>query len=125
MTLIRIQNDSATGQAYVNFRYDSGVVAMIRNLHGRSYDPTTKTWTISLGDAPSLTSALEGDGHTIEMVVPQMKKPDDFFAPANSDDFDAAGAARDILAKIEPKFQGKVFRAIARQLYPDLYVSPK
>jgi len=123
MTLVRIQDDSTTGQAYVNCRYDSGVIAIIKSLSVRSYDPASKTWTISLLDADNLRCDLERDGHTVETVVPRMKKPDAFFAPANPDDFDAAGAARDILAKIEPKFQGRVFRAMARQLYPDLYLS--
>jgi hypothetical protein len=124
MTLVRIQPSPDGLEAWVSCKYDPDVVALIKSVPGhRRFDPQTKVWTITGFDIEMLAANLRNAGHQVETVVPRMKGEADFFAPANSDDFDPDAVARAVLEKIDPPVRGRVFRAMGRQLYPDLYLS--
>src|ERR1700682_1535782 len=102
----------------IKFDYDAQIVSLIKALvpsHARSYDRTTKTWSI---DDPHYVQMLEAelkrDGYPVTWI-------DDSPPPAEeqSDEYAADQVAADVLTRIEPKHQGAVFRAMGRILYPD------
>ena len=127
MTLIRITDQLEFGKILVNFRYDPDAVALIKDVvpsHARSWEAATKTWRVDYPMKAVLESAFQSAGHEVvhgdgpaPVVVATLV---DFFK-AESDEYDAKAKASAILSDIPAQHQGKVFRAMAKQLYPDLY----
>lgn len=122
MTLVRFQDAPGDRQTWVAFKYAPDVVALIKKLPERSFDPATKTWTVPKRLVPALKEAVAELGHEVEGVTPRPKPPPGSTVEFFDEDAAAAEAtAKALIASIKPRMQGAVFRAMGKQLYPDLY----
>lgn len=131
MTTVRLVDDSDSESVRVNFPYDPELVAMVKDLISpslRSYDPPTKTWSVHGDVADRLADEMIKAGHTVVHgdEPPPPPKPEHygpgvrgFFGIDDGEEVKVIAAA--LLAQVPPELQPKVFRAMARQLYPDLY----
>lgn len=114
--------------------YDPDVVQITKARLHRSYDPATKTWFIAAAEVDGLKSELTAAGHRVfhDQPVPvaePKRQPalpgvGSFFGIDDDDDFDATGTAAKILESIPPMHRGKVLRAMAKAMFPDLYPRP-
>jgi hypothetical protein len=127
MTTITVTDDDK--RIRVNFPYDPDCVRIVKEVpsYCRSYDGATKTWTVDKEYEPGLIQEFLSAGHQIAGAVEPAGAP-----PPSADDFFGTGAdaqaaewvrakAVEILADIPTELRGKVFREIAKALYPDLY----
>lgn len=143
MTTITIAEDGR--RLIVSFPYDAGAVATLKDLvpgHSRSYDPAMKRWLVNTAWGEKLTEAMIAAGHEVigasgQSVVGHgatstprsIQKPKresgvgSFFGIDDSPDFDVDATAAALLEAVPAIYHGKVFRAIAKRLYPDLYQS--
>lgn len=131
MTAVRFV-EGELGWTTINFRYDPDLVAIVKQLSGsvREYDPPTKTWRVLDAVAPKLADAMQAAGH----VVLAGEEPEPAPAPqrdrgvasffgidSTNDGYDPKLAAAEFIASVPAQHLHKVFRALARELYPDLY----
>lgn len=129
MTLIRFQDNAATSECYVSFRYDADYVGALKDLvpsRLRSFDPASKVWTVPLDYADRLRAAATDAGHEIEGVVPRPKRSDHYAKGEGGffgidDDEGAKATAAALVASITPALRGAVFREMGKILYPDMY----
>lgn len=128
MTTVRFEDVENTEMVRVSFRYDPELVSLVKQVSPglRSYDPSTKSWSVHESVAEQLVESMIVAGHDVAGAEPAaaVTTPsiEDFFGVSPpKDDFDAKAMAAEIIAGIPAQFVGRVFRAMARQLYPDLY----
>ena len=128
MALIQV-TDGPGGFRRFKFKYDPAVIEMIKALprFERQYEPSTKTWLVDINAVDRLIAELAAAGHfvgdgKIAPAAPRTAK--DFFAEKTInvpiDEF-STQTAREIVDRIPAEDRGKVFRAMAKILYPDLY----
>lgn len=132
MTIVRFV-DQPDGWTRVSFPYDPVCVSIVKDVGpgSRTYDPKTKTWSVLTEMAETLAEAFIVAGHDIVGETIEAKSPptiDEFFSPegarsadATQDGFDPKQVAVDFIATLPGQHVGKVFRAMAKLLYPDLY----
>jgi hypothetical protein len=121
----------------VRFAYDPDAIAILKDTVPsalRSYDPPTKTWSVHNTYGNRLAEALIAAGHTITDTdaPPPPPKPSvyspgigGFFGIDDADDgYDATATAAAILESIPTQHRGKVLRAMAKAMFPDLYPRP-
>lgn len=109
MTTITIAEDGR--RLIVSFPYDAGAVATLKDLvpgHSRSYDPAMKRWLVNTAWGEKLTEAMIAAGHEVIGASGQSV---------------VGHSATSTPRSIHAIYHGKVFRAIAKRLYPDLYQS--
>lgn len=129
MTLIRFQDNTATSECYVSFKYDADYVRALKDLvpsRLRSFDPASKVWTVPLDYANRLRAAASDAGLEIEGVVPRPKRSEHYPKGEGGffgidDDEGAKATAAALVASITPELRGAVFRAMGKILYPDMY----
>lgn len=129
MTLIRFQDNAATSECYVSFRYDAGYVEALKDLvpgRLRSFDPASKVWTVPLDYADRLREAASDNGHEIEGVVPRPRRSDHYPKGEGGffgidDDEGAKATAAALIDSITPDRRGAVFREMGKILYPEAY----
>lgn len=123
MTTVKIVENGDTGWLDVVSPYDPDVIATIKDISQphREWVPGKKLWRVHGDFGPVLTEALIARGHDVVGEAPPLPDVEAFFGVKAEDDFDAKGLAADILANIPADKQSKVFRALAKALYPDLY----
>lgn len=122
----------ADGEGWCSVRsaYDVGVISIVRESQLRRYDPATKTWWVAEFCLDATIEMLQKHGHRVvresEPPRPKPRPPDglstlDALWVAPDDGFNEDLVAAEILAPIAPELRGRVFRAMARALYPDMY----
>lgn len=134
MTTVRIVVDPDREWARLNFRYDADLVAMVKELsYGvRRYDPESKSWSVHDEHLPRLAEQMTKAGHDVvygdepvpvAAVAPRKADPSlgGFFGIDDADTFDVTTMADGLIAQIPTEFHGKVFRAMGRKLYPDMF----
>jgi hypothetical protein len=122
----------------VRSAYDPTVVAIIKTMYMRTYEPATKLWRVVDSEIDVLTQRLEAGGHRVHrqadswaaaVAVPtQRAEPQTaagFFSTTKEDRLEAEILAAEIIAPIPESMRGAVFRAMGRQLYPDMFVSTR
>lgn len=118
------------GWCTVRCAYDSGVVGIIRDAASRIYNPQTKIWRVAEFCVDAVIDQLTGDGHHVvraaEPPPPKPRHPDglstlDVFFTLPPDGFNENEAAQLILNSLAEHHRHRVFRAMARILYPDMY----
>lgn len=119
----------------VRFPYDSAAVDLLKMTvphHGRQWSPTTKTWLIDSMYVLALAAALREAGHRVRDAADAPLPPPTpthydrgiggfFGVDDEPNDFDVDGAAQRFVESIPYEHRGKVFRSVAKLLYPDLY----
>lgn len=131
MTTVRFV-EHPDGWTTINFRYDPELVSMVKELSPgvRRYDPPTKSWSVLDEHAPRLAEQMEAAGHVIlgaEDPVPPPEPSRDrgvasfFGIDDTKDGYDPKLAAAEFIASVPVQHLHKVFRAMARELYPELY----
>jgi hypothetical protein len=104
----------------VRFRYDPDLVELLKTAvpgHARDWNPATKTWTVDVGHAEPLASALRATGHKVlGLDAPRTDPPPraDGSAP------DTAQWARILFRRVGPNHRDPVFRALTKVLHPDV-----
>lgn len=131
MTAVRF-TEGDDGWTTVDFRYDPDLVAIVKQLSPsvREYVPNEKTWRVLNDVAPRLAEAIQAAGHVVladDEPVPAPEPPRDrgvasfFGIDATTDGYDPKLAAAEFIASVPAQHLHKVFRAMARELYPELY----
>lgn len=134
MTTIIVAIDGL--RATISFPYDADAVTRLKDVvpgWDRRFDPETKHWVIGKAWLPKLTEAMNAGGHTVGDQPPAPPlKPEHydrgvggFFGIDDNDDFDTDAFAAAILTSVETRHHGKLLRAFARAIYPDLYPKRK
>jgi HepA-related protein (HARP) len=109
MATVRIIRDLTTDTARVSFGYDPGAVSIIKSITStsRSYDPTTKVWTVAGSVVDDLVWMLTQDGHKVHVTVTG-------HPPQTS-----AGWADALFTAVGPDRVDAVYRALTKVLHPD------
>jgi hypothetical protein len=130
MTTVRFVEQEDSEMVRVNFRYDPDLVELIKELSPgvRSFDRETKTWLVLDEHAVRLADVMTKAGHVVvhgDEPPPAPRPPVEagFFGPTTIPSAVEGALAQALIDQIPPDSRGKVFRAMARILYPDL--SPK
>lgn len=130
MTDVRITAQPDSEMLRVAFRYDPSLVSLIKDVSPglRSYDGETKSWAIHESVIEQVIDAMAAAGH---QVIAGDGTPARTPAPTAEEFFNAgddrayvkamAAVILEIIDKVPAKSRHKVFRAVARGLYPDLY----
>jgi hypothetical protein len=110
-----IIHDLTTDTARVSFGYDPGAVAIIKSITStsRSYDPTTKVWTVTGSVVDGLVWMLTQDGHKVHVTVT------DHTPQTTQAAYSSAGWADALFTAVGPDRIDAVYRALTRVLHPD------
>lgn len=120
------------------FRYDPDLVAIVKGVSSglRKYEPATKSWLILESVAEQVIDEIQAAGHTVlsgndpPPPPPPPEPVDESSVELFFGGVDAAGKAdRAMITAMADRFveavpahlAHRVFRAIGRRLYPDLY----
>ena len=79
----RLRWDATTGRVAIEFPYDNALVALVRELPGRRWDPARKTWWAPLDAASEALRVLEPRGFVVD---PELKRRVEVGAPRRRDD---------------------------------------
>ncbi len=105
------------GDAYVvRFRYDPALVELLKAVvpaYARSWNTSTREWTVNVDYANLLASAVRSLGHRAIGLDPQQPPP------RNNTHTDPAQWAMDLLHRVGPTRREPVFRALTKVLHPD------
>jgi hypothetical protein len=126
MTTVRFVDVPDSEWTKINFAYDVDLVELVKQCSAglRTYDRDTKTWSVLDDVAVQLAETMTKAGHVVLYgdEPPPPPRPviePGFFAPTNGYDADAVAAG--LISALPGQHVGAVFRAMAKQLYPDLY----
>lgn len=133
MTDVRFVPIPDTETVRVSFRYDPEVVSLVKQVSPglRSYDGATKSWTVNESVAEQLVDSIVAAGHSVSgaeapIAIAAPTTVAGFFGTEAADDKTGDRAyvkakAQEFLATIPEHLRHRVFRAMAREMYPDLY----
>lgn len=113
------------GWLKVTFPYDPGAVAIIKSAvpaEARSWNAAQKLWMVREKWGNTLTEAMIAGGHSVGAV---MAEPAVEFWTNDDVKVEAKARARAIIDDIPRHLRGKVFREMAKILYPDMYRGPR
>lgn len=135
MTTVRATQESGSEYLTFAFRYDRDVIDILKEASRglRNYDPQTKSWSVHESVAEQVIDAMSAAGHEV-LSGDEQPKPaavalpsaNDFFGTAtvdakNPDRAMITALAESFLETVPAHLAHRVFRAVARRLYPDLY----
>lgn len=114
MATIRFSRSGA--QYVVAFRYDAGLVDLIKTVPGyaRTYDPTTRQWHIDSYEARQLAAAMQGLGHTVVGLEQPRHEPPKRAAISESD------WARALFRRLGSTRSDAAYRALSKVCHPDI-----
>jgi len=128
MTAVRFTDEDH--RCRVAFPYDEQAVRLLKETVPsvfRRYDPSTKGWLVDRQWTDRLRDAFKAAGHDVgdgSAPPPPPKprgEPGSLGFTSDVEKAEAEATAAAIIASIPAHLHGRVFRAMARQLYPDLY----
>jgi hypothetical protein len=124
VTTVRFVDVPDTEWTRIAFPYDADLVELVKQCSVRTYDKATKTWSVLDEMAVRLADVMTEAGHVVlygdePPPAPRPVIEPGFFAP--TDGYDADAVAAGLISALPGQRVGAVFRAMAKQLYPDLY----
>ena len=133
MTTVRVtpveQDDPEDEWMRFAFRYDAELVSIVKgvSLGLRTYEPDTKSWLVMESVAEQVIDEMQAAGHTVlsgEEPPPEISV-ESFFGGvdgASTPDRAMITALADRFVEAVPAhLLHRVFRAVARRLYPEIY----
>ena len=126
MTTVKITDHRDSGWVNVTSPFDPNVIATIKDVSPafREWVPGERVWRVHGDFAERLTEALIASGHDVvgeNPPPPPLPELGAFFGTKAEANAEAKAIAADLLAQVLPEMRSKVFREMAKQLYPDLY----
>jgi hypothetical protein len=130
MSVVDFTEQANSEWVTVKFRYDPELVSLVKQISPglRRYDPDFKTWSVHESVAEQLVDAITAAGHSVGGSSAPAPEPiatpslDAFFGV--TEEFDPKAKAEEIIASLPGQHVGKVFRAMGRLLYPEMW-NPK
>lgn len=139
MTTVQLRIGADDEWGILTFPYDRDVIAIVKSLpsYDRGWDGERKQWRVRSSACEQLIDMFTQNGHTVTdgtrapapepgLAAAVVDAQEDFFSGGGAD----AGSSESVDAKLHAKriidglpehLRGRVFRAMGRQLYPDLY----
>lgn len=135
MTTVRVtprNSDDPDGEwMRFAFRYDAELVAIVKEASRglREYEPDTKSWLIRDTVAEQVIDAITAAGHQVvngdEPPPPMPLSTEAFFGgvdgASTSDRAMITALADRFVEAVPAHLLHRVFRAVARRLYPEIY----
>lgn len=127
MSVIVIEHDGATGEAFVRFDYNPDLVELIKSTipgRFRRWDPARKVWTVTGGLAGEFARTARSRGHVVNDTHftsghRQRQAPPPPPPPPRAPRAATTDWAGSLLDAVGPERQEAVFRALVRVLHPD------
>ena len=110
--LIQIVTQEA--DAYVKFRYDESVIAMVRRMPNREWDRHNKVWWFDADDARTLATLLHRMGHEVFLDDVEFKP---LLVKTNGQTGNVFETFFDFLPGV---LRAPMYRAQSKILHPDL-----
>lgn len=99
-------------KATVAFAYDEKIIAIVKGMPGRRWDPGAKHWTVDARDARALASQLARAGYVVSL--------DGKLVESGSAGALTGDPLEALFRQLPVHLREPVYRALSRVLHPDL-----
>jgi hypothetical protein len=98
---------------HLSFRYDAGLVDLVRSMPDRTWNPDDKHWTIPAVDLDEFIQKAKSLGHQVQVIG----ENDSHRGPSTNGSADWAGT---LFAAVGTDRAQSVYRALSKVLHPDV-----